>query len=1287
MDNFFYWIYKSSRKNKWIFILIILSVLVAGGLSLSRLRFEEDISKVIPKDQQISDIEELLNSSRFGSLLTLHLYQNDTLQARPNHLIAVAESLRDSLLPLTPRLIKSITLDYPDTLVAAYYDHFYNYLPLYLDEEDYAALENRITEKGLRQAMQKNFQALVSPLGIGAKKMIVKDPLGITGMAMEKLREFQPDENLSLYQNHLFTADKKHLIFFVELTAAANESSKNEELIDQLAALQSHLEKADPSLAFEYFGTAAVSVANAKRIKKDIMVTVSLTVVLLFLVIVFFYRKMSVFFVVIFPGLFGALIALSLLAWLADSVSSIALGVGSVLLGVTVDYALHLFTHFKHQDDIRKLFKDITSPILMSSATTACAFFALLFIRSEALGQLGIFAGISVLVASVFTLTVLPHFLSKGKAMKAPHRENFVEKAIHFIASIPLHKKTWVILLFLAITVFSFFTWKHVSFEKDMMQLNYMPDHLKVYEKNLNEVSGVAAKKIYLVASGQNMQEALHNNKPIVGKLEELKKDSVILAYSYLNSLIPDSATQRNKYEKWTQFWARHDKAAFLENFREAASEKGFKPGTFREFTARIDGAYKPMSREDMNMLMNSIGRQLVIKGEDKVSVINVVKLKTNDKAAIVDEFARMEEARILDKAYVTSKLVQLLSEDFSKLLNISLAFVFIFILICYGRIELAFVTFIPILISWFWTLGLMYIFGLSFNIVNIIICTFIFGLGVDYSIFIMRGLTQKFKTGADNLVSYKKSIFLSAITTFSGIGVLVFAQHPALKSIAALALAGISSSILITFTFEIIIYRFFIQSRKNKGLVPFTFTTLLLTLFAFLYFLVGCLSLFPIMLLLRVPLAGIRRRKYAFHWIMMAFCRSLIYVMANVKKEFVNRHNIDFSKPSVIIANHHSFLDILLLLSINPKVVMVTNKWVYHSPFFGKSVQFAGYILAEDGVVSQTDHVNRLIKEGYSIIIFPEGTRSKTARTGRFHKGAFYLAEQFNLDIQPVLLHGTSFTMPKGDDFYLKNGSLYVEFLPRIKSDDLSWGEDYTTRTKHISKYFREQYRQLRLRREVPAYFKEIILKNYIYKGPVLEWYVKVKFQLERGYKTLHELIPQNARLVDIGCGYGYTSLALAYSGEERSILGIDYDDQKIEVAGNVSALPSNVRFESGDAMTFDYPCADIFLLSDVLHYLTPGEQQALIENLTARLDAGGKIIIREGDSNKKERHQGTVATEKFSTGSGFNKTRNELHFISEEVIKATAGTLGLNTEVLDDARFTSNVMFILSKKGNGKV
>ena len=135
--------------------------------------------------------------------------------------------------------------------------------------------------------------------------------------------------------------------------------------------------------------------------------------------------------------------------------------------------------------------------------------------------------------------------------------------------------------------------------------------------------------------------------------------------------------------------------------------------------------------------------------------------------------------------------------------------------------------------ISWLWTLGLMGMLGIKFNIFNMIISTFIFGLGIDYSIFITRGLTQEYKTGAKHIGSYKTSILLSAFTTIVGIGVLIFAEHPALESIATMSIIGIVSVVFVSFTIQPMMFRWLITSRREKGNVPMLLPNLIGSLFS----------------------------------------------------------------------------------------------------------------------------------------------------------------------------------------------------------------------------------------------------------------------------------------------------------------------------------------------------------------------------------------------------------------------------------------------------------------------
>ncbi|MEG0500570.1 MAG: MMPL family transporter, partial [Rikenellaceae bacterium] len=200
---------------------------------------------------------------------------------------------------------------------------------------------------------------------------------------------------------------------------------------------------------------------------------------------------------------------------------------------------------------------------------------------------------------------------------------------------------------------------------------------------------------------------------------------------------------------------------------------------------------------------------------------------------------------------------------------------------ISYGRIELTLMAFVPMALSWVIILGLMAIFGLEFNIVNIILSTFIFGIGDDFSIFVMDGLLSEYRNGKKMLASHKTAIFFSVFTTIVGIGVLIFAKHPVLHSISTISILGMVAVVLISFTVQPIIFRIFISSQTKRGGFPFTLFGLLNSLYAFFYFITGCFLLqFYILILLALPIK-MRCKKEIFHravsWSTHFFLRTMI--------------------------------------------------------------------------------------------------------------------------------------------------------------------------------------------------------------------------------------------------------------------------------------------------------------------------------------------------------------------------------------------------------------------------
>ena len=110
--------------------------------------------------------------------------------------------------------------------------------------------------------------------------------------------------------------------------------------------------------------------------------------------------------------------------------------------------------------------------------------------------------------------------------------------------------------------------------------------------------------------------------------------------------------------------------------------------------------------------------------------------------------------------------------------------------------------------VSWIWILGLMSILGIKFNIVNIILATFIFGQGDDYTIFMTEGCVSEYEQGKPVLASYKRSIILSALIMFIGIGSLIFARHPALHSLAEVTIIGMFCVVLMAYLIPPLLYK-----------------------------------------------------------------------------------------------------------------------------------------------------------------------------------------------------------------------------------------------------------------------------------------------------------------------------------------------------------------------------------------------------------------------------------------------------------------------------------------------
>lgn len=1283
MDKFFIFLFRLFRRRNILFPAVIIVILLLTAFLASRTELEEDISKSVPGAN--NQTAHILNNSRYTNKIILNIFKPDTLAAAdPGLLIAFAGELTDSLSAGGfSGFISNSGFRIDESKMGEMVNFFCENLPVFLNESDLAGISSKLSREAVDRTMERNYQTLNSPAGFISKNSILTDPVGLGSPVFTKLKQFQVEDGYEIIDGYIFTRGRSNLLLFIDPVNPPSETLQNALFLKKLTLLLEHLKsKNNYKINAEFYGAAAVAVGNAEQIKRDIALTVTIAL-LIILIFVGWFSKSKVFpFISFLPSVFGGGAALALIFIIKGKMSTISLGIGSVLLGIIVDYALYIYGLYKTRGSMETVIRDMTSSIFICSLTSAIAFFSLLFLKSEVLRDLGLFAGLSILGAAFVTLAFLPYLIAGKGTSASKQRITFIDR----IADYKFESDKLLIVAIIIITVVFFFTYRKAGFETDMYSMNYLSPRLQEAEKNLNRVSNLSLKSIFVFSTGKNLEEALKTNTGISVMLGKLRDQGLVSKYTDVGSVLINDSIQRERIKRWNEFWSGGKKEEVIKLIRAAGGKYGFKNDAFTGFYSLISKDYKPFNLDRFGALRNLFLNDMITETGDQAMVMSLVKVDSEHRHKVFTAFSGIENCIVIDRLEMTSDFVKGIKDDFDLLVSLCMIFVTLTLIIAFGRIELGFITSVPMMLSWLWTLGFMGLTGLKFNIINIIVSTFVFGLGVDYSILMTKGYLMDYKYGHKDLASYKTSIFLSSFTTIVGVGVLLLAKHPSLNSIALISVVGLVSVVIISYTLEPILFSWFVSKKGKKRFLPVTFSDIISTVFILTIGLVMCIVLnLMFFFVVILPLSG-RKKRRIMHTLLFLFIKAASYGLVTIKYRILNEGEVNFGKPSLIVANHQSHLDLPLLLMLDPRIIILTTDWVWNNPLYALVIRYLHFYPVTWGYEVLAGKLRKEIEEGYSILVFPEGTRSPDSRIQRFHKGAFLLAEKLDLDITPVLIHGAGDCMNKGEN-HIRSGNITVKIYPGVNSDDNSRGADYHERTKSFLRFYRDEYQKVKSEIEVPSYFRKKLIMNYIYKGPVLEWYTRVKLRLENNYSYINDCVPAEADIVDIGCGYGLISYMLCFTSEKRNILGIDYDKEKVDIANTCISRNDRINFIEADAVDFDYPGADVFIMSDVLHYMPAENREILFDKCFEKLRPGGIIIIRDADKDLQKRHLGTRYTEFFSTRFGYNKaTGGKLYFFSGRDIREMAVRKGMQLEVIDKTRLTSNMLYILRKPASEK-
>lgn len=819
MHRVFVPIYRFFRSHKaLLYVLLALSTLVFVIFG-TKLRYEEDVAKLLPR----SSVESELAFSDIGLKDKIFIQITSADAETPldtwtlsDYIDEFTDALeqRDS----TGKYIRSIlrSLDAETALGAM--DYGFEHLPSLIDTGFYEAFAAALEPAALDAQMARNLELIESDMTGETTRLVCTDPFALRDIFLARLMpEGAMDGSVGDYtieNSHFFCPDRTVAMAFLSPSFQQTDSGTSTKFARILNQERKAFEAAHPDARIYFHGAPLGAVSNAGTIKQDLVWTVGISLLVILTILLLAFHRLRFIAHLLLPVVYGTFFALACVYWIKGYMSLMALGIGAIILGVALSYCLHVLIHYYYVEDVEQMLQEESTPVILGCLTTIGAFLGLLFTESDLLRDFGLFATFALIGSTFYALVFLPHFLKKEDVNYKKY------KGFHLIDRInglPWDRNPWILGAMVALLAVGIVFSPNVGFDSDLRNLNYVDIPLDESQRLYSEKNESGHMNLYFAAYDNDFDKALEYDKLLGARLDSLQRTGLVKRYSSIVSLLFQTEQEQTlRIDAWKKFWTPQRIEKARRDLSAAALRQKLDPGLFEPFFALVEADYLPGNLYEAGLIPDALLSSFIEKQDSgRWMIFSTVAFAPEDMDTVTDALVSGPQTVVLEPFYYCRDMVQIVHDDFQKTLLISSLFVLLVLLISFRNLWVSLVAFFPMFLSWYALQGFMALFGLEFNLINIVIATFVFGIGVDYSIFVMEGLLQEARTGEKTRLEYHKvAIFFSALILIIVVGSLVFARHPAISSTGRITLIGMVFTILMTYSLEPFVFRKLLKTK-----------------------------------------------------------------------------------------------------------------------------------------------------------------------------------------------------------------------------------------------------------------------------------------------------------------------------------------------------------------------------------------------------------------------------------------------------------------------------------------
>ena len=799
------------------FLLVFIVLLGLSVWGITRIRFQTDVMRMMPRDDPVFSAFEK-SVRHFGGIDNIIVVVRVDPEADTEEYFSFADDLAARLGRMDEAV--SITWRLPDP--KPYLSLFLSNIEVLSTDEEWAALKRRFEPQTLKAALMETRIESQSFMAPGIKEFLALDPLRLYRLYQDRFAGSEGSFRVDVTSGYLLSADHRMLLVIVKPPGTAQDITYAQRLLRKSRAC---LDAALTDAATRGFhpqadlgGGFRIAAEDADLIRGDMIIQIISTFAAVLLLFLLCFGRISALVFAFFPLVLGLVVTYGFTGWVLRDLNMASSSFAALLIGLGIDFIIIFYGRYVEErtggmdffSALDRVGREVYPAIFYGAITTMATFGVFLVVRLRGLKELGFLTGAGIFFIMIITFLVFPAILFLDERFhlwrhRLPRLKIYSFGMEAVIRGSLRHAKI-IVVGCLALGAGMAWLAAGLPFMDDAQSIRSPDNRGVILQKEIQDHFGENAYPSVVLMESADPARIFAMDAELGAFLDGLKAKGIVARHVGLASFIPPPRVQEQALRRAGGVDAKRWKS----DFDAVCRGLGLESSAFSPFWEALDRGirsprildWEAVSGEELQTFLSAMTAR---SGRNYLALHSVFYLGDayrREAPAELEQWVAQRPGFVLTGVNVMAKhLRQTVKSDAVKANILGLLLVCIFLYIDFRSFKLVVWSLLPLGLGLAFMMGSMRLLGMALNSLNIYVSAMVIGIGVDYGIHILH--RHRLCGGdAHQVAQTGKAVLFAALTTIAGFGSLIFSHFPGLRSMGFVAVFGTAFCAVFALTF-----------------------------------------------------------------------------------------------------------------------------------------------------------------------------------------------------------------------------------------------------------------------------------------------------------------------------------------------------------------------------------------------------------------------------------------------------------------------------------------------------